>query len=161
MASKAELELKNKNIAELNSWDEALKYLALNGVDVLDSERTAELLDDGFTFLQDKSKLVNVPFVILECKFGMSSNYQRKDEETGNLLPTPYAKVWVMTQTQRRYKFVDMSSGIAEQLNNAKRALGRDPKGLIIAGGLNPSHYEIETDEGTKKATTFYLSVGE
>jgi hypothetical protein len=156
-----EVELRGADISVVDSWESALSYLQANGVEVIDTERAAELLDDGFAFLDQKGKgqLVNVPFIILDCKFGWSQNFQRAGDD-GEAVPLPYAKCWVMTSTNRRYKFIDMSSGIADQLNNAKKALGRDPKGLIIQGGLNPSDYKKELPDGTTiQARTYYLSV--
>jgi hypothetical protein len=137
--------------AQVQTWDDAIAFLAEQGYDVQTAEQTEQALGDGFEFMRDKNQLVNVPFIVLDYKQGFSERYN-----------TPYCTVWAMTGTNKRVKFIDMSTGIAADLMSAT-SRGYKPQGMIFRQGLTSSSYDVKDDAGNKTGetgTTFYLNVG-
>jgi len=134
--------------SDIRDWDSALAYFRANGIELRRQEGLNEVLGDGFAFLTDKSTLINRPFAIVDYKTGFSSNWN-----------TPMASVWGITQDGYRFKFVDMSTGVADQLANAV-AKGVSPIGFFFTG-LTKSEYDKELETGeTVHGVTFYLPVG-
>jgi len=147
---------KVENLSDISSWDSALQYLAERGYDVRSSQETAELLGDGFTFVQDKSQLINRRFIIVDFKAGMSTNFVN-DEGS----PIPMVSVWAITPDGTRFKFVDMSSGVARELLEAHQR-GVRPQGMTFEG-LKPSDYDVRDQDGNptgKKGRTYYCDNG-
>lgn len=105
----------------------------------------SSVLGTGFRVLDDKSKLLGVPFLILDWRFN--------EGDAGE-----FVSIMLMTET---HKFIinDGSSGIFAQLRNIP------VRSYMVNGGLRVSRYKVEiTDPKTgevrqKDAETYYLAV--
>jgi hypothetical protein len=104
------------------------------------------LFGDGSEFIQDKSRLVGTPFLVLDWRFII-------DEETKR----EYVNVLVMNPQGAKARFNDGSTGVYQQLKQVTEQAG------IVAIecrlGLRKSDYTYTNDKGeTSKAVTYYLS---
>lgn len=100
--------------------------------------------------LVDKSKLVEVPFVILDFRFsdGLGATGQKVSVE-------------VMTKTGEKLVFNDGSTGVFTQIADHEEdwkdqiANGRP---ILISNGLRVSEYTYKAPDGSEKpAKTYYL----
>lgn len=141
----------NNEVAEISpdsSFEELAFFAAKNQAQVLS---TAFLDDDDYTFLEDKTQLVNAEFIITKVQFGDSANFGE------------FAKVWVITKnTNSRVKFIDFSTGVKNQLLTFDRPditwIQDDPKrGVLVhcRNGLVKSEYPA--NDVRPAGTTFYL----
>ena|SRR5690242_14500122 len=111
------------------------------------------VLGDGFTLINNKGLLVDVPFLAMEWTF--------RDGDFGR----PYVSVRVVARMPGgaigKYIFNDGSTGIADQLAKYTKKSGR-MGGLMVRQGLRASDYEVELPDGKggtvmSPATTYYL----
>lgn len=112
---------------------------------------------------QDKSPLLDVPFIIRHVAFLM-------DEETKN----PYLNMWIITEGNKLYRVTDGSTGIHKQM---LALVGKrlDENHLtpydyfVVPGGLRASEFKVGADgkpikkgdtttKVTGSATTYYLA---
>ena len=137
------------SLAEISSLSDALAALEGHGA-------TAESMADygnGFSVVDDKRRLVGVPFVILEWRFN--------DSDMSDL---PFVSATAVTQTGEKVIINDGSTGVRDQLLRiTKRRLERGhptpAAGLMVPKGLTESNYTFTDADGKDRpATTFYLS---
>lgn len=126
-----------------------LRELSFNQVAALfgDSIVTADEIigtDQFGPILEDKGKLVGVPFVIVYF-----------DEYAGDY--GKFVSMWVITANDDRYIINDGSSGLSDQLRTLKEQKGITA-GIACKHGLRVSEYDKELDNGsTVHAKTYYL----
>jgi hypothetical protein len=135
-------------LAELTSFDDAVAYLGSAGVGIVSTDEVEDLIGDGFQYV-NKNALVNMPFVILEAKQGMSPNYN-----------APYILVRAMTATNRKVKFIDFGAGFREEIASFERRSGRSAVGIVAKGGLVANTYTTTDSDGNDiSATTYRLNI--
>lgn len=125
-----------------------------------------EEISDGFETTQDKDKLINTTFVIIDWNKVASADFGQD-----------FLTIRLMTLMGEKYRISDGSTGIAQQLADitAVRLKGNHPApnaGVIVKGGLSKSEYWVSVADGKamseaeaeatpkdlkKKASTFYL----
>lgn len=148
-----------EDLAGIESWDDAvalieLRYGALEDV--------ADVLGDGFTLIQNKAKLVDVPMLLL--------NWRLQKGDFGPFVTVhAFAKNPANDFKPWKVIFNDGSRGIADQLAEFTKTRERSG-GLRASHGLRVSEYDFCDDcrkaaveecgqEGHKtgKASTYYL----
>ena len=136
-------------LAELESFDAALEWLASQDVSLISSDEIEQLVGDGYQYVH-KAALVNIPFVILRADHRMSPTYD-----------VPMVTVYAMTATNKRVKFVDFGSGFREQLATYETRTGKPTVGLLVKNGLIANDYRTQDDNGKEiTATTFRINFG-
>lgn len=132
------------------TFQDALSYLESQGHGVV---KSTDVLGDGFEVLQDKKRLIAVPFVIIDW-----------DYVPGDM--GRYVTVRLMTAENRKFRISDGSSGIYQQLEKLTEEKGMK-SGLAVPGGLRESTFWIDkagtpvnedSPDRVKKVTTFYLT---
>jgi hypothetical protein len=151
----AEVELAKLNreeLAELTSFDDAVRFLAQNGYAV---ESAGDLLGDGFEQV-DKKDLINRTFIIVDAQVSMSKEYIGAD----------FSIVRLIDQGGKKMFFTDGSTGINEQIKMLIARRKGGAAGVICVKGLNVSTYPIDGDgkpcsEEDKQGmgATYYLDV--
>ena len=150
----------NKSVfsdADLRNIKSADDVFALfEGVGVEAVESFADY-GSGFTILQNKDKILDTKFAILEWRFTKSAKFD--SEFVSFACVTASGEKWIVN---------DGSTGIYKQLRaitDERISAGRpNPQiALRVDGGLRKSDYEQEyVDENgemkTRKATTYYLA---
>lgn len=127
-------------LSEAESLEDLRNLMRASYGDVVDIVKVA---GDGFTPLDDKSKLVEVPFIIVTAELHKSDAY---DE---------VAVLRVVTQDNKRYKIRDTSTGIRDQIKTLKRA-----GNILCEHGLRVSNYTFKNDAGKEQsATTYYIAM--
>jgi hypothetical protein len=134
------------DLRNIESFQDALRLLEGSGISVEDA---TEVIGDGFEMLDDKTKLVDQPFVILAWLFA-PGDY--KDEQTGET--SEFCIMRLVTGEGKKYVVTDGSTGLSAQLRDYEQRTGK-MGGLIVRRGLRRSDYENEHGPGT----TFYLNV--
>lgn len=119
----------------INSHADAISKLAELYGEVVD---VGETLGNGFAVLpaKDKTKLIGVPFVILNVSFNH-----------GDYGDGGFASMAVVTGDDKRFIVNDGSSGIYEQLMRLASKTGRYG-GFSVSQGLRASEYETCTNCG-------------
>lgn len=107
--------------------------------------KASEVLGDGAEFIQDKNKLVGVPFLILDWKFIIDEDTERE-----------YVNVLIMGANGEKARFNDGSTGIYAQLKQVSENVGKI--GIEVKQGLRRSDYTKVINGKNEKATTYYLS---
>lgn len=136
---------------EVESWDAAVELAEATFGHLV----SAEELGDG-TELVEKDTLVDVPLLIMECSFHLSTKGRTGPDKF-------YATVRGITKDHRKFIFSDGSTGVCQQLAFLADKHNRKG-GFIVAGGLVRSDYTVTlTDPKTgedyeSEATTYYLS---
>lgn len=110
-----------------------------------------DVVGTGFLPLDDKSKLCDVPMILVQWRFSEG------DYMSGGV-KNPYVTVFAITRHGERYRFTDGSTGICQQLIQATVRMGRT-KGLAVPGGLRVSEYTYIDDGVENPAQTFYLNI--
>jgi len=135
--------------ASFSTLEDALAYFNA-GVGVVAVE---DVLGDGYEILRDKSRLVNMPFLIIDWKEILG--------DTG-----PYTTIRLITSDARRYRLSDGSSGIHKQLSTMTSQHGLSG-GVSVKGGLRKSTFWLDRDDrvvdaddpdATRMASTYYLN---
>jgi hypothetical protein len=133
------------DLRALTSFDEAVRLATQEHGPIA---TVSDVLGDGFALLNNKAILTGVPCLFMEWAF--------RDGDFGR----PFVSVRVVARNadggMSRYIVNDGSTGIAEQLAAYTKKTGK-LGGLFAAHGLRKSDYDIETDEGPKAATTYYI----
>lgn len=137
---------------------EVVKHIEWGKVDSLTDARLileshyGQILDiatefgDGAEFMDDKSKLIGIPFVILDWRFIV-------DKKTQN----EYASVLVMNTEGSKARFNDGSTGVYAQLKTLTERYGVTG-GVQCRHGLRKSDYTTEVNGKATSATTYYLA---
>lgn len=134
-------------LADIGSFDDALALVNdVFGGHVVEADKE---LGSGFSLLDDKNRLIGVPFVAVKIDF-----HKSELNEEGE-----FVTLHVVTQDGRKHVVNDGSSGIYAQI---KELWSRKPDlvglPLMVRRGLRRSDYTYMDDKGNAKpATTFYL----
>lgn len=136
-------------LGSITSFEDAIAVLKDAGIEL----HSTKEYGDGFELLKEKSKLVDVPFVILSMKF--------VDEDKSDF-GDGFVILHVVTKDGTKLIVTDGSSGICKQarLYAAKGITS----GLVCEAGLIRSDYDVDIpDKKTGEmvstpATTYYLS---
>jgi hypothetical protein len=129
-------------LKEFDSWDDVAKVTGNVTV-------AADVLGNGYSILEDKSKLLNEPFMIV--KYGVHPS----EKIQGKLFTT----IHVLTKGGDKYVVNDGGTGIHQQLTDLKTQMGTVCP-LMVSRGLRVSEYDYEdpnTGEKTK-AETYYIN---
>jgi len=135
-------------LADIKSFDDMMQLLADSGIQATEISEYG----DGFEVLNDKRKLVNVPFGILDYKFSEKGDYGR------------FSIVRLVTKDGRKLIVTDGSStGIHHQMEDLERRGVRGgvmcPTGVVVSEytyvGVDPKTGEEIREPGE----TFYFSM--
>lgn len=127
---------------------------------------SGEEISDGFETIQDKDRLINTTFVIIDWNKVSSSDFGQD-----------FMTIRLMTLAGEKFRISDGSTGIAQQLSDITevRLAQSHPApnaGVIVKGGLSKSEYWVSEADGKamseaeaeatprelkKKASTYYL----
>lgn len=143
----------SESLRNIESFEDAFALMQEAGVEVEDA---ADAIGDGFTLVDDKSRLCGIPLAFLTWSFSKS------DEGMGE-----YAVARVVAKmdngTVGKFVVVDGGTGIYEQLRQYSEARGGKVGGLTTMGGLRRSDYEVELENPKtgkvekSRATTYYI----
>lgn len=137
-------------LRSVTSFDEAVALATQTFGDVLDA---TEEIGSGFTRLENKDRLIDVPFIILS--FSMSEGDFRGDD--GQL--QYFTSLRVVTKSNDKYWFTDGGSGIYRQLEDLAVRSGRTG-GILVEHGLRKSEYTWTDNKGNDQpGITHYLNV--
>jgi hypothetical protein len=138
------------DLRSVTSFDEALELAQREYGDVLDA---TDEIGAGFVELKDKSRLVDVPFVILS--FTINEGDFRN--EHGQL--QYFCACRVVTRSGDKYWFTDGGTGIYQQLEDLA-VRSRRMGGILVPRGLRESKYEWTDEYGNQQpGITHYLNV--
>lgn len=135
-------------LRDITDWDSAVAIMEAAGVEI----ESFSDYGSGFT-VENKKRLVGVPFFIAEWRFNVS-----------DLNDDGFVSASVLTKAGEKWIINDGSSGIRAQLQSVTRArIARKnltpQNGLLVPGGLTRSDYDYTDEKGkTIPATTYYLS---
>lgn len=134
-------------LASVTSFDDALALMQeAYGVVTRSDE-----FGDGFNVLEDKMKLVGVPFAIIDSSLHESKEIMRDGK------PAIFSVLRVMDKDSRKWVITDGSTGICEQIKEWRAKTGRRG-GFVAMKGLRVSQYDYQDEKGNvTKASTFYL----
>lgn len=142
------------NLRGIDSLEDALALLDSQGIDIHDA---ADEIGTGFTVLDDKNKLIGVPFLILAFDFH-DSDKKREDGQLAKFVSmTIVTKAPILVGEELFRKFIvnDGGTGIYAQLDEwAVKANKRG--GLLVRRGLRASNYD---HPAYGESTTHYLAV--
>lgn len=105
-----------------------------------------KVFGDGAEFIDDKTRMIGVPFIVLEWRFIV-------DKKTDN----EYVSVLVMNSDGNKARFNDGSTGVYAQLKKLTEEYGVHG-GVQCRQGLRRSEYTVMVDGKNTYATTFYLA---
>jgi len=156
--SEDEIEAKRRELTASATGTEMVAYDTDAGPAVETWDQVAQLqagevlVVDDFVKLDDKSKLINVPFFIRK--------WWNADGEMGEfaVLQCVTSRP-VRTDTGETSKVIltDGSTGIFRQLREVTLRTGKTTA-LMVRNGLRVSQYTADTNEGPKLAETYYLT---
>lgn len=134
-------------LANITSFDDALAVVNdVFGGHVVEADKE---LGTGFAVLDDKNRLLGVPFVAVKID-------QHASELNGGGV---FVSLHVVTQDGRKYILNDGSTGICAQIEELwKRKPELQGLPLMVRRGLRRSDYTYMDESGkAKPATTYYL----
>lgn len=141
-------------LRSIGSFDDALALLQENlGAEIIGD--ASHEIGDGFTMLQDKDKLLDVPFIAVGWTFA-DGDYV--DPNTG--VKAQYIVMRVVTDKGDKFIIVDGSPhGVCGQMQDY--TVRRNAyAGLVVKGGLRKSEYDTTDASGNPiHGTTHYLNV--
>lgn len=134
-------------LANITSFDDALAVVnEVFGGSIIEADK---VLGTGFAVLDDKNRLIGVPFVAVKI--------DQHDSDKSDL--GKFVSLHVVTQDGRKYIVNDGSTGIYAQIQELwtrKPELVGLP--LMVRRGLRRSDYTYMDESGkAKPATTYYL----
>ncbi len=145
--SKAEPLYDDETLGSIQSFEDAIAVLRDSGIEV----HSTREYGDGFDVIDDKSKLVDVPFIIMGMQFPTKAKFG-----------DGFVVLRIVTKDGGKYFLTDGSTGVYKQaLLYASKGI---TTGLFCEKGLIRSDYEVDLPDpktGELKATaatTFYLS---
>jgi hypothetical protein len=143
-------------IDRIVNFQDALNVASTSGLTQADMVYEAS----SYPILEDKDKLIGVPFIITQVKWGESKKY--KDAEgTGR----SFVILYVVTQNDEKWTVTDGSTGIAVQV--ADMVADRETRGIVpadqmfvVKNGLTRSDYDYidPADGSVSEASTYYLA---
>lgn len=119
------VEFSNDELLNISSFQDAVALLESKGADITLAH---EVIGNGFALLDDKKKLVDVPFLILQWRF-LAGNFGE------------YVNMLVITQKNEKY-IVSDGSGMPEQMREFTARTGQTA-GMAVLHGLTVSEYEF------------------
>lgn len=133
--------------ASVASWDDALALARETYGELMSSDQ----FGDGFTMLDNKDKLLDNPFLILDSSVTDSKEFTRNGE------PAAFVAMRVVTKGGDKFIVIDGSTGLCNQLIEWRTKTGRRG-GFVCMHGLRKSEYTYTDPNGdTSPATTYYL----
>lgn len=153
-----EPEFSNAELNALDTSEDGLRALIESwGLDTSDL-----IIGDVYRFVEDKDELIDVPFMIVQWKFGVSEGYGSRYVQARG----------VITGTNEKIGLFDSGVGIAQQLwelsedrlkknREAGKYLKPPYNGAIAPKGLTRSDYPAKTQaDGTVRpaGTTYYIA---
>lgn len=143
--------------ADITSMDDAIALLQSKGIIVVEA---ADEIGDGFLLIDDKSKLIDIPLLII------SWNVNAGDFSQTFVSVRAIARFGQKEDT--KIVFNDGGTGIKEQLEAyAAKYKDRPMGGIFVHHGLRASVYGLDKDdqpvklgspEAVGKAVTYYLN---
>lgn len=128
------------DLREIRSIDDAMALVQSQlGATVYDA---TEAIGDGFSMLDDKDRLLGIPF------FAVSWTFAPGD------FGTEYLIMRVVTDRDEKFVVTDGGTGLCEQVRSFTNRTGQTA-GLLVRRGLRKSEYDNEFGHGT----TYYLNV--
>lgn len=132
-------------------------FAAAQGTNISQSDMLYEA--SSYPLLEDKMKLIGVPFIITQAKFSESKKFKGSDG-IGN----SFVILYIVTDADEKFTITDGSTGIAAQVS--AEILRRNTEGIVpanqmifVKNGLTVSEYEYTDDKGNvSDARTFYLA---
>lgn len=148
-----------EDLRAITSFQDAQRLLEANQVELLDASTE---IGDGFTLLDNKDVLVDIPFIALTWVFS-DGDYPVIDEkgvpqvdpETGEPIMGKFCTMRVVTGDGKKFIVNDGGTGIAKQLLGFEQRTGRSV-GLLVQKGLRKSSYNHPIYGA---GTTHYLNV--
>lgn len=144
-----------EDLRSLATLEDAVRLIEREFGGVADA--TTEI-GDGFTMLEEKDKLLNVPMVVMQWVFA-TGDYTRDGERT------EYVIARILTEHAEKFIVTDGGTGICAQLREYEARTGRTG-GLMCGRGLRKSEYDTvdgvpTTDKSIAngRGETFYLNV--
>lgn len=133
--------------ASITSFEQALELARTTYGELTSSSE----FGDGFTMLEDKDKLLNVPLLILDSSVTTSKDFTRNGE------PTQFVALRIVTKPGEKFIVIDGGTGVCTQIMEWRTKTGRRG-GFVCQKGLRKSEYSYVDDKGdTSPATTYYL----
>lgn len=126
-------------LREIQSFEDATRLLAAEGIGIYDA---ADEIGDGFSMLDDKNSLVDVPLILVSWLFA-KGDYD-----------ADYCIARCVTAEGKKFVITDGGTGFAAQIRDYEARTGRTA-GLLVKRGLRRSDYVNEHGAGT----TYYLNV--
>lgn len=128
------------DLRAISSIDDAIALVqAQLGATVYDA---TEAIGDGFTMLDDKDRLLSIPF------FAVSWTFAPGD------FGAEYLIMRVVTDRGEKYVVTDGGTGLCDQVRSFTERTG-STNGLLVRRGLRKSEYDNEFGHGV----TYYLNV--
>ena len=141
-------------IGQIHTWDELGEYISQQDI-MLEHINS---YGSGLTVLDNKDRLVDVPFMILDYRF-----HDGKQGEFVSVAIMTKLPILVNGEAQSKLVLNDGSTGIKDQLKrieNDRINKGNDVRRPIYCPkGLRKSEYEIEIDGELTEATTYYIAM--
>lgn len=132
-----------EDLRAIASFEDAQRLLMANGVELLDASTE---IGDGFSLLENKDVLVDVPFIALTWVFS-DGDYPVVDEKgvpeldaSGEPVMGKFCTMRVVTGDGKKLIVNDGGTGIAKQLLGFENRTGRST-GLLVQRGLRRSSY--------------------
>lgn len=153
-----EIEAKRQELTAIATGSEMVPYDTDAGPAIETWDQVAQLtagdvlVVDDFVKLDDKSKLINVPFFV--------KKWWNTDGEMGEFAVLQcITSRPVRTDTGETSKVIltDGSTGIYRQLREVTMRTGKTTA-LMVRNGLRVSQYTADTESGPKMAETYYLT---
>lgn len=116
------------SIQALDSFAAALDLFGGQAVNI------ADVAGDGFTRLETKATLLNIPLLVIDW-----------EEVIGTETQKLFATIRVITTDGRKYRIADGSTGMMRQLQEIRDNKGVT-RGILVKGGLVESKYFIDDD---------------
>lgn len=137
--------LSDAELREIEDIDDVTRVIGVT--DIAEITTIGSVLGTGFNVLDDKSKLLDVGFIIV--KYGV----HKSDKNGGE-----FSTLHVVTNDKNKYIVNDGSTGIHAQMAELKEKMGHVCP-LFVPRGLRMSEYDYEDGKGNKtRARTFYLN---
>lgn len=114
-------------------------------------EEVNRYIGTGFTLIDDKTKLLGIPFVVVRYAVNESTKVTRDGK------PALFSTIYLITGSGEKFIINDGSTGIHAQCQEILAQRGK-LSGLYVPKGLRVSTYEYNDNGTTTEASTFYFA---